>query len=37
MIENDLFEIPVVDEKKHVLGFLTSAQILKKLAKEQGF
>jgi CBS domain-containing protein len=37
MIEHDLFEIPVVDEDKHVLGFLTSCQILKKLAKEQGF
>jgi CBS-domain-containing membrane protein len=37
MIEHDLFEIPVVDEDKRVLGFLTSGQILKKLAKEQGF
>jgi predicted transcriptional regulator len=37
MIEHDLIEIPVVDEDKHVLGFLTSGQILKKLAKEQGY
>lgn len=37
MIEHDLFEIPVVDEDRHVLGFLTSGQILKNLAKEQGF
>ena len=37
MIERDLIEVPVVDENKHVLGFLTSGQILKKLAKEQGY
>jgi CBS domain-containing protein len=37
MIEHDLFEIPVVDKDMHVLGFLTSGQILKKLVKEQGF
>lgn len=36
MIEHDLFEIPVVDKDKHVLGFLTSSQILKKLNKDQG-
>jgi acetoin utilization protein AcuB len=36
MIEHDLFEIPVVDKDKHVLGFLTSSQILKKLTKKQG-
>ncbi len=37
MIEHDLFEIVVVDNDKQVLGFLTSGQILKKLAKIQGF
>ena len=37
MIEYDLFEIPVVDKDGHVLGFLTSSRILKKLAKEQGY
>jgi acetoin utilization protein AcuB len=36
MIEHDLFEIPVVDKDKHILGFLTSSQILKKLNKGQG-
>ena len=36
MIEHDLFEIPVVDKYKHVLGLLTSGKILKKLAKAQG-
>ncbi len=36
MIEHDLFEIPVVDKDKHVLGFLTSGQILKKSAKDSG-
>jgi CBS domain-containing protein len=37
MIEHDLVEIPVVDNNLHVLGFLTAGQILKKLAKAQGF
>jgi CBS domain-containing protein len=37
MIEHDLVEIPVVDNDLHVLGFLTAGQILKKLAKAQGF
>ena len=37
MIQNDLFEIPVTDNEMHILGFLTSSEILKKLAKQQGF
>jgi len=37
MIAHDLFEIPVANKAMHVLGFLTSNQILEKLAKEQGF
>ena len=35
MIEHDLFEIPVVDHEGHILGFLTSSQILIKLRKEE--
>ena len=37
MIEHDLFEIPVVDKERYVLGFLASGQILKKLSKESAF
>ena len=35
MLENNLFEIPVVDQETHILGFVTSIHILKKWIKEQ--